>query len=203
MYEASKSLALAEAGAKQQGKQVKTTIPGEASNQYAAGLEWDVIATDATVLLAVTQALSESYLGYAKCLYSLNKQVIAYNPQMLFQADVVMVLISLSSAHSRFTSMYKIVFPNGIDEHSTPTTSRGSSRTDLVVNKQMPERSFSKDSSLSTAQSSLMIPFGMLSRWIGGSSSTVSVSRASSSPPVVPNNAIDHLIFSGVAFGSF
>lgn len=97
-----------------------------------------------------------------------------------------------SSAHSRFTSMYRIVFPNGIDSY------------DLVGTKPSPIRSLSKDSVSSTASQTSLIPFGnVISRWFGGPDSTVSAPKASPSLEVVPENAIDHLIFSGVAFGSF
>ncbi|KAL1748947.1 hypothetical protein HDZ31DRAFT_59834 [Schizophyllum fasciatum] len=74
MGDAGRSLAAAEAGAKKQ-----------------KGLEWEVLAADAVVLEGLVHALSESYMGYVQCLYSLN------------------------SAHSRFVKLFTTVFPNGLD----------------------------------------------------------------------------------------
>ncbi|KAI5897779.1 uncharacterized protein SCHCODRAFT_02486342 [Schizophyllum commune H4-8] len=74
MGDAGRSLAAAESGAKKQ-----------------KGLEWEVLAADAVVLEGLVHALSESYMGYVQCLYSLN------------------------SAHSRFAKLFTTVFPNGLD----------------------------------------------------------------------------------------
>ena len=68
MAEASKSLTNAEAGAKRQAKSTK----GSAKNpngQFPTGMEWDVLQADAIVLLGLTQALGESYMGYLQCMY--------------------------------------------------------------------------------------------------------------------------------------
>ncbi|KAF8329754.1 outer membrane protein Iml2/Tetratricopeptide repeat protein 39 [Cantharellus anzutake] len=182
MSAASESLEAAEACARQQGKIAKASRAGPTGTRYAAGLEWDVVAADATLLLGLTNALSESYIGYAKCLYSLN------------------------SAHSRFTSMYKVVFPNGIDDVFTPTISEKSSQTDLLdeATKQLRTRSPTPlySPKFTSSQTSLSPLSGNLfSRWMGGSRSITPVSRSDSSYQVIPENPVEHLIYSGVAFG--
>ncbi|TFK18910.1 hypothetical protein FA15DRAFT_627434 [Coprinopsis marcescibilis] len=96
--EASRCLALSEAGAKRQIK-VQQSSPSASlsTSRFPAGLEWEIVSADAVVLLGLTNALSESYMGYLQCMYSLN------------------------SAHSKFTKLYKTVFPNGIDEYILQT----------------------------------------------------------------------------------
>lgn len=86
MAEAGKSLAAAEAGAKK-----------------LKGVEWEVVAADAVVLQGLVHALSESYMGYAQCLYALN------------------------SAHSRFAKLFASVFPNGLDAPHQPVSRKPSS----------------------------------------------------------------------------
>lgn len=71
MGEASKYLALAEAGASEQvalAKQGNSKYKDSSSRQFPAGMEWEVLQADSTVLLGLTNALQESYLGFAKCL---------------------------------------------------------------------------------------------------------------------------------------
>lgn len=72
MGEATKYLTLAEAGAKEQAKLSKAGRSkykdSGAGKQFPAGMEWDVLQADSIVLLGLTNALQESYLGFAKCL---------------------------------------------------------------------------------------------------------------------------------------
>jgi hypothetical protein len=74
MSEASKYLALAEAGAREQVKAAKngtSKYKDTAPKQFPAGMEWDVLQADSIVLLGLTNALQESYMGFAKCLFVL------------------------------------------------------------------------------------------------------------------------------------
>ncbi len=64
MADAGKALAEAESSLKQAVKNQSR----KSSTRYPAGLEWEVLHADATVMLGLTQALSESYSGYVKCL---------------------------------------------------------------------------------------------------------------------------------------
>ncbi|KZT19316.1 hypothetical protein NEOLEDRAFT_1142229 [Neolentinus lepideus HHB14362 ss-1] len=101
MSEASRCLTLSESGAK---KQIKLGKNSSASGRFLPGLEWELLHADAVILLGLTHALSESYMGYLQCLYALN------------------------SAHSKFAKMYKAVFPSGLDDYETPASSPGPSR---------------------------------------------------------------------------
>lgn len=67
MPEAVASLTAAEAGAKAAAKaarSVKSTGP----SRYPIGMEHEICQADAVVLLGLTQALSESYMGYLQCM---------------------------------------------------------------------------------------------------------------------------------------
>ncbi|KAL0946369.1 hypothetical protein HGRIS_012600 [Hohenbuehelia grisea] len=100
MGEASRCLALSEAEAKKQSKSVKPNP----NSRFPPGLEWEIVTADAVVLLGLTHALSESYMGYLQCIYALN------------------------NAHGRFTKLHKTVFPAGMDQYSTPATTPTISR---------------------------------------------------------------------------
>lgn len=64
MAEATKLLTQADASVKSalktQGKKSNTRFP--------AGTEFEILQADLVLLLGLTQALSESYMGYVKCL---------------------------------------------------------------------------------------------------------------------------------------
>jgi len=66
MADSIKALTAAEAGAR---KAQKAGISrSNSGSRFPPGLEWEVMQADATILLGLTQALSESYLGYVQCL---------------------------------------------------------------------------------------------------------------------------------------
>lgn len=75
MTEASKFLANAEAGAKEQAKAARNGTSKYKDNtttrQFPPGMEWDILQADAVVLLGLTNALQESYMGFVKCLFVL------------------------------------------------------------------------------------------------------------------------------------
>lgn len=64
MTDAGKALAEAEANAT---KAIKNHSRKSAT-RFPAGMEWEVLQADSVILLGLTQALSESYAGYVKCL---------------------------------------------------------------------------------------------------------------------------------------
>ncbi|TFY71558.1 hypothetical protein EVG20_g1442 [Dentipellis fragilis] len=97
MGEASRLLAVAEAGAK---KQVKLHKASKHVGRFPPGTEWELVHADTVILLGLTNALSESYMGYLQCLYAMN------------------------NAHGKFHKLYKTVYPNGIDQFATPAASR-------------------------------------------------------------------------------
>lgn len=68
MAEATRCLTLSEAGARSQQKAPKS----RANQRFPPGLEWEILNADAVVLLGLTHALSESYMGYFQCMYALN-----------------------------------------------------------------------------------------------------------------------------------
>ncbi|KAH7908767.1 hypothetical protein BJ138DRAFT_1156898 [Hygrophoropsis aurantiaca] len=94
-------LKASEAGAR---KQMKAAKSAPSVTRFQAGMEWEIVHVDAVVLLGLINALSESYKGYLQCLYSLN------------------------SAHSKFSKLFKTVYPNGLGAYSTPSTSPSPSR---------------------------------------------------------------------------
>ncbi|OCH93858.1 hypothetical protein OBBRIDRAFT_789896 [Obba rivulosa] len=159
MAEASRCLALSEAGAK---KQLKASKYAQQTTQFPPGTEWELLLADAVILLGLTHALSESYMGYVQCLYAMN------------------------SAHSKFSKLFKTVYPNGLAELPTPATSVAPSRSPSI---------FSEASSTSTTKQSAGRSFF---RW--GSSNT-SAPTATPSLSLVQEGSVDELIMSGTAFG--
>lgn len=74
---AARSLAVAEAGAKREGKRERAiastiTTSGSERGRFPKGLEWDVLEADAGMLHGLTHALSESYMGFMNCLIAMN-----------------------------------------------------------------------------------------------------------------------------------
>ncbi|KAI0313336.1 hypothetical protein OF83DRAFT_1175762 [Amylostereum chailletii] len=65
MVEATRLLTLAEANARKQVKVAKALKP---TGRFPAATEWELVHADATILLGMTHALSESYMGYLQCL---------------------------------------------------------------------------------------------------------------------------------------
>ncbi|KAG9313319.1 hypothetical protein JVU11DRAFT_5623 [Chiua virens] len=162
MDDATQCLEASQAGSKKFMKLAKSYKP---SHRFTPGIEWEVLHTDAVLLLGLTHALSESYKGYLQCLYEFN------------------------SAHSKFTKLFKTLYPNGLDEYATPGQTPMSSRQGSIYNVKA-----------SVAQISVQSrPSGFLARW-GFTSPT--------SPPPMPgtktnpsNDEIEELILSGAAFG--
>ncbi|KAJ3763330.1 outer membrane protein Iml2/Tetratricopeptide repeat protein 39 [Lentinula raphanica] len=194
MTEATRLLALAEAGSRSALKAAAKSKT-KASAAFPPGLEYEIANADTVVLLGISHALNESYMGYLQCIYAMN------------------------SAHGKFSKLYKTVFPNGLDSHTTPpltpfswTPSTSSSNLSLqpptssTISKTPPIRPPTKQSSSSF--------FGLASRWASGSSSSVSSSSSSSSSrlPSTPDGAnetgnteeiqnLKNLIIAGTAFG--
>ncbi|KAF8321184.1 hypothetical protein DL93DRAFT_2051790 [Clavulina sp. PMI_390] len=152
-----KYLTIAEAGAKEQAKLAKSgksPFKDVGARQFRQGIEWDALQADAIVLLGLTNALQESYMGFAKCF-----------------------------AHSKFTTLFKEVYPNGLDSYATPGASR----------KLLRQASSPTSASAPSPKRSL---FG----W-GGSSSGSSTPITPPTGKIEPQTRTDELILSGVAFG--
>ncbi|KAK0442051.1 outer membrane protein Iml2/Tetratricopeptide repeat protein 39 [Desarmillaria tabescens] len=152
MEEAAKSLAQSEAGSRKQMKAVKSRT----NARLPPGIEWEIVNVDSVVLLGITHALGESYMGYLQCIYSLN------------------------SAHSKFTKLFKTVFPNGLDGYRTPAASPSVSRK--------PSNPSIRSVSTNATKTSFF------SKWSGGS--TLAVPQ-----PIIPEGPVEELIISGTAFG--
>ncbi|CAA7271205.1 unnamed protein product [Cyclocybe aegerita] len=194
MTEASRCLALSEAGAR---KQMRVPKPRDLNfhSRFTYGLEWEILNADAVVLLGLTHALSESYMGYLQCMYSLN------------------------SAHSKFTKLYKTVFPAGIPEDSplkplpdnlSPTTSR------LQVSPAHPVASLGHKSSATSLASSISTTnpsanpeppkatSSFFSRWVGSAAaaaSTPTLPLQTVNSAVAPDGPVEDLVVAGTAFG--
>ncbi|SJL17453.1 related to Mitochondrial outer membrane protein IML2 [Armillaria ostoyae] len=89
-------------------------------------------------------------------------------------------LIPRFSAHSKFTKLFKTVFPNGLDGYRTPAASPSVSRR--------PSNPSIRSVSTNATKTSFF------SKWSGGS--TLAVPQ-----PIIPEGPVDELIISGTAFG--
>ncbi|EJD53304.1 hypothetical protein AURDEDRAFT_110983 [Auricularia subglabra TFB-10046 SS5] len=161
LAEASKCLAAADAGAKAQAAVAKYQL---AASRFGVGFEWEVLRADAAVMTGLTQAIGETYMGYLNCLYSLN------------------------SAHSRFSKLYKAVFPTGLDQYATPATSEAPSRNVSSLDVSSPTSATLTVPQLKTSRS------GIWGRW--GSSAPAA--------PVQPqafDAELSEMIIAGTAFG--
>ncbi|KAH7342051.1 outer membrane protein Iml2/Tetratricopeptide repeat protein 39 [Rhizoctonia solani] len=192
-----KSLTDAEAGSKAAAKSVRL-VKGSAPSKYPVGLEHEICQADATVLLGLTQALSESYMGYLQCMYSLN------------------------SAHGKFSKMYKQVFPHGLGSYGTPAQTPSVSRKPSAANMaaSMPASGMQTPASgTSSAASSIVngktgtsTPVFSVSKPAGGGFLSRLTGKVSQSTPTlpatpadsgvtVPEGPIEELIVAGAAFG--
>ncbi|KAF8163824.1 mitochondrial outer membrane protein IML2 [Crassisporium funariophilum] len=165
MTEATRCLALSEAGTR---KHMRTPKPRDMSHhsRFHHGLEWEILNADAVVLLGLTHALSESYMGYLQCMYALN------------------------SAHSKFTKLYKTVFPAGLPESPnydpTSIVSLSPSTSRVAISPSLPTHLAHKS--------------GFFSRWVG-TSSTPSLPLQTEDHRVIPDGPVEDLIVAGTAFG--
>ncbi|KAF8967258.1 hypothetical protein BDZ97DRAFT_1804125 [Flammula alnicola] len=192
MAEATRCLSLSEAGTR---KHMRNPKPRDLSHhsRFHHGLEWEILNADAVVLLGLTQALSESYMGYLQCI-----------------------------AHSKFTKLYKTVFPQGLPQppnfDPTTTVALSPSSARITVSPSMPAalhhkpslKSLNSESSTSSAASAATIPApvapapairpgGFFSRWVGTASTPTLLIQSDSH--VVPDGPVEDLIVAGSAFG--
>ncbi|KAG8874816.1 hypothetical protein FRB97_005634, partial [Tulasnella sp. 331] len=178
MAEATKLLTLADTSVKgalkTQGKKSNTRFP--------AGTEFEILQADLVLLLGLTQALSESYMGYVKCLYSLN------------------------SAHGSFSKIFKRVFPHGLDGYSHMTGSPSASRKPSTASLRA---QFTSASSL-PRPSSLVVPAaaaapvqrpGFLSRFALSTPTSPAASGTTTPTHIEPEGHLEEMIFYGAAFG--
>ncbi|KAG9124801.1 hypothetical protein FRC07_010199, partial [Ceratobasidium sp. 392] len=198
MPDAIASLTAAEAGAKAAAKATRSA-KGNAPSRYPVGMEHEICQADAIVLLGLTQALSESYMGYLQCI-----------------------------AHGKFGKMYKQVFPHGLGSYGTPLQTPLMSRQSSAVNLTTNSTSISSNGSAlptpssgtSSAASSIVngktgnapvvpIPtvkamgglFGRLTGRGNSSQTTLSVPTTPIDKNIVPDGPIEELIVAGAAFG--
>ncbi|KAJ6492103.1 hypothetical protein C8R45DRAFT_990405 [Mycena sanguinolenta] len=169
MGEAQRLLALSEAGAKKAVAESKKTGKGDGGGRFAAGLEYEILQADAVVLLGLTHALSESYMGYFQCMYALN------------------------AAHSKFTKLYKTVFPAGLDAHFSSSTSSSSPSNALSAdtNSTANAKPLSHTPSLASLAPASASTSGASSR----NASSLSVSTVSDEPSASPAAAPARSIF--------
>ncbi|KAI0345249.1 hypothetical protein BDW22DRAFT_1354152 [Trametopsis cervina] len=165
MAQATQVLAESEAGAKKQLKAAKS-LPS--STRYPAATEWELLQTDATILHALTLALNESYMGYVQCFYELN------------------------SAHSKFTKLFKTVFPSGVDDYATPATSQATSPAPSIR---------SETSSTNTAKQQARSGYGVFGSIGRFGGSLLSAQPVANPVASLPEGPIEELIMSGTAFG--
>ncbi|KAF4615660.1 hypothetical protein D9613_012532 [Agrocybe pediades] len=191
MTEASRCLALSEAGTR---KQMRAAKPKDIlhHSRFHYGLEWEILNADAIVLLGLTHALGESYMGYLQCMYSLN------------------------SAHSKFTKLYKTVFPNGLPQNvdlAPPETDSPSFHIPIspslptnLVHKPSKDSisSASTGNSASTVAPAPAAKGGFFSRWVSSSaaaSSTPALPLKPGTSNILPDGPVEDLIVAGTAFG--
>ncbi|KAK2459446.1 hypothetical protein APHAL10511_008557 [Amanita phalloides] len=155
MDDASRSLAAAEQLCK---KHLNQNL--QRTTRFPPGLELEVLVADATVLSGLIHVFSETYVGYMRCIYA------------------------MKSAHSKFTKLFKTVFPNGID---------------AVDESHRVRRSSSDMSSMHSAPPTPRYGlFTMLNGVIGrGGTSTPNPQHMQ----FEPEGPIEELIVSGTAFG--
>ncbi|KAH9070953.1 hypothetical protein EDB83DRAFT_2365501 [Lactarius deliciosus] len=172
--EALELLGQAEAGAKRHLKNSKVL---KQTGRFPASTEWELIYSDCVILLGLTQALSESYMGYLQCLYSLN------------------------NAHSRYAKLYKVVFPNGIDAYDTPSVSNASSRQGSLLSVAAQHVLSNPATPVSTISASSRSS-GFFSR-LGLSRAATPSGATTPTSTTVPaeDGPIEDLIVSGTAFG--
>ncbi|KAJ3882225.1 hypothetical protein F5051DRAFT_394876 [Lentinula edodes] len=183
MGEAARLLSLAEAGSRTALKAAAKSKSRFASTAFPPGLEYEIANADTVVLLGVTHALSESYMGYLQCLYSMN------------------------SAYGKFSKLYKTVFPNGLDSHSTPLTplfpfsAPSSAGSSAITSSAFITPKPNKPTRPPVRQSSSF--FSLAGRWGSGSASSsassLSLSVEAENPEEIQN--LKSLIIAGTAFG--
>ncbi|KAJ6453252.1 hypothetical protein C8R47DRAFT_249056 [Mycena vitilis] len=169
---AKKAVADAKAGAKAGGAVKEVRVRGDGGGRFAPGLEYEILQADAVVLVGLTHALSESYMGYFQCMYALN------------------------AAHSKFTKLYKTVFPAGLDAYTSSASSSLSSTPFSSASTPFSSASLA----VSTSGSGLLavgsaggsgrgLTHASSSASLAPSSSTTSLSTLSSSVPNTPTTA--------------
>ncbi|KAJ7738123.1 hypothetical protein B0H16DRAFT_1325584 [Mycena metata] len=163
MGEASRLLTASEAGARRAGAE-----RGDGGGRFTPGTEYEILGADAVVLIGLTHALSESYMGYFQCMYALN------------------------AAHSKFTKLYKTVFPAGLEQYEARSASRAASRAASIT---------SGPSSVSVASTGGGGIKSLFGRWGKRNSSSVSLTGEKVERERAPEGEVEEMIVAGTAFG--
>ncbi|KAJ3508360.1 hypothetical protein NLJ89_g5802 [Agrocybe chaxingu] len=183
MTEASRCLALSEAGAR---KQMRVPKPRDLNfhSRFTYGLEWEILNADAVVLLGLTHALSESYMGYLQCI--LYKTVFpAGIPE---DSPLKPLPDTLSPTTSR---------PQVSPAHPAASLGHKSSATSLA-------------SSISTSNNTPPNPeppkatSSFFARWVSSAAaaaSTPTLPLQTVNSAVAPDGPVEDLIVAGTAFG--
>lgn len=117
-----------------------------------------------------------------------------------------------SSAHSKFTKLYKEVFPDGLDGYRTPSVSRKGSGESLATSVATSASSTTSSTGTETASGSAgpkskeKKSTGMFGKWTGGSSLAVPVANKSRPASTISikgegGEAVEDMILAGTAFG--
>ncbi|THH08276.1 hypothetical protein EW145_g2807 [Phellinidium pouzarii] len=168
MSEASQCLSDSENEAKKQIKAARAANNGKGN--FPAGIEFEILQADAIVLQGLVHVLGESYMGYLQCLYALN------------------------NGHSKFTKLYKTVFPTGLDFYTTPATTPLPSRNPSTPSLASVDSSkFSGDTISASTTSRGSSFFGRWGLSTPGNPKTRQM--------VQPEGPVEELIVSGAAFG--
>ncbi|KAF8604614.1 hypothetical protein BDV93DRAFT_537692 [Ceratobasidium sp. AG-I] len=178
MPEAVASLTAAEAGAKAAARAARSVKP-TGSAKYPIGLEYEICQADAVVLLGLTQALSESYMGYLQCI-----------------------------AHGKFGKMYKQVFPHGLGSYGTPAHTPMVSRQPSTVglaSASAPASGTGTPFLTPGSAPTIKTAGGLFGRLTGKSTASQSTLSTSSGPgddsSIAPNGPVEEVIVAGAAFG--
>ncbi|CAK5283493.1 unnamed protein product [Mycena citricolor] len=142
---------------------------GDGGGRFVPGVEWEILHADTVVLLGLTQALSESYMGYLQCLYSLN------------------------AAHGKFTKLYKAVFPSGLDGYRTPAPSHAPSRSSSIPPTPSQSKFLSTTDPDSDPQHTISKATSLLSLASGSSGSYPSPNGSTATLSVPPSGATSPL----------
>ncbi|KAF8187422.1 hypothetical protein BJ912DRAFT_1022616 [Pholiota molesta] len=188
MAEATRCLSLSEAGTRKYTRTPKSHDLYR--SRFHHGLEWEILNADAVVLLGLTHALSESYMGYLQCIlyktvfphglphtpiidqngaYHLpgSKTPISVSPSLPASLKHKPSDLSLISAHSATSAASASTIPA-----TAPVTPTSAAK-----------------------------PGGFFSRWVGTPSTSTASLPTQTDQVIAPDGPVEDLIVAGTAFG--
>ena len=236
--EANRCLTLAEAGTRKFTKLRKHVE----NHRFHPGVEWEILNADTVILLGLLHALRYVLLSCSTSIVAHHPQWILHGlssvpvclvspapvsplihyfqifTQLVCLCPIPSHLISLlSSAHSKFSKLYKTVFPNGIDAYlpSPPPMLGIASRQSSFAGSVSYSSASSAASSTSTlpavpeSEPDLKLPISqkrsLFSRLTSGSNASTPALTATHHRPHLhprkPDGPVDDLVIAGTAFG--